>query len=172
MRRTAESPPSEQSLQVLKLLVSRPGEVVTREELRQVLWTSTTFVDFEVGLNSAVRKLREALDDSADNPRFVETLLRRGYRFVASVSVESEGVLVTEPVAAPVPEPASFTSSRPQGRHGGLAILLLLLLAGSVSALYVRGKDGTRAADGGEPVACNWWCFPSKTRLATPGRST
>jgi len=76
----------EQSFQVLKLLLSRPGDVVTREELQQVLWTSDTFVDFEVGLNSAVRKLREALDDSAENPRFVETLPRRGYRFVGPVA--------------------------------------------------------------------------------------
>jgi TolB-like protein/DNA-binding winged helix-turn-helix (wHTH) protein/tetratricopeptide (TPR) repeat protein len=78
----------EQSFQVLKLLLSRPGDVVTREELQQVLWTSDTFVDFEVGLNSAVRKLREALDDSAENPRFVETLPRRGYRFVGPVAVD------------------------------------------------------------------------------------
>jgi len=76
----------EQSFQVLKLLLSRPGDVVTREELQRVLWTSDTFVDFELGLNSAVRKLREALDDSAENPRFVETLPRRGYRFAASVA--------------------------------------------------------------------------------------
>ena len=76
----------DQSFQILKTLLSRPGEVVTRDELRHVLWTSETFVDFEVGLNSAVRKLREALDDSAENPRFVETLPRRGYRFVAPVT--------------------------------------------------------------------------------------
>src|SRR6188474_3077532 len=76
----------EQSFRLLKLLLSRPGDVVTREELQQVLWRSDTFVDFEVGLNSAVRKLREALDDSAENPRFVETLPRRGYRFVASLT--------------------------------------------------------------------------------------
>ena len=61
--------------------------MVTRDELRRVLWTADTFVDFEVGLNSAVRKLREALDDSADNPRFVETVPRRGYRFIAPVTV-------------------------------------------------------------------------------------
>jgi DNA-binding winged helix-turn-helix (wHTH) protein len=66
--------------------------VATREELPNVLWTSKTFVDFEVGLNSAVRKLREALDDSADNPRFVETLPRRGYRFVAPVSFTGGGI--------------------------------------------------------------------------------
>src|SRR5918995_5682971 len=76
----------DQSFQILRLLLSRPAEVVTREELRHALWTSETFVDFEVGLNSAVRKLREALDDSPDNPRFVETLPRRGYRFIAPVN--------------------------------------------------------------------------------------
>ena len=75
-----------QSVQILKVLLSRPGEVVTREELRHVLWSSGTFVDFEVGLNSAIRRLREALDDSAENPRFIETLPRHGYRFVGSVS--------------------------------------------------------------------------------------
>jgi len=75
----------EQSFQILLLLLERPGEVVTRDELRERLWFSDTFVDFNVGLNSAVRKLREALDESADNPRFVETLPRRGYRFIASV---------------------------------------------------------------------------------------
>src|SRR6266487_2763217 len=73
----------DQSFQILQELLSRPGEVVTREDLRRQLWTSDTFVDFDVGLNSAIRKLREALEDSADNPRFVETLPRRGYRFIA-----------------------------------------------------------------------------------------
>ena len=68
----------DQSFQILRALLMRPGELVTRDELRQLLWTAETFVDFEVGLNSAVRKLREALDDSADNPRFVETVPRRG----------------------------------------------------------------------------------------------
>src|SRR6188474_3314306 len=63
----------DQSFQILKLLLSRPGEVVSREELKRALWTADTFVDFEVGLNSAVRKLREALDDAVDNPRFVAT---------------------------------------------------------------------------------------------------
>src|SRR6266850_3754753 len=75
----------DQSFQILRILLDRPGDVVTRAELQQRLWPSDTFVDFNVGLNSAVRKLREALDDSAENPRFIETLPRRGYRFVASV---------------------------------------------------------------------------------------
>ncbi|MGH9804602.1 MAG: protein kinase domain-containing protein, partial [Candidatus Acidiferrales bacterium] len=76
----------EQPLQILLLLLQRPGEVVTREELRQKLWPGDTFVDFEAGLNTAVKKLRDALDDSADRPRFVETLPRRGYRFIGPVA--------------------------------------------------------------------------------------
>jgi DNA-binding winged helix-turn-helix (wHTH) protein len=72
-------------LQVLALLLERAGNVVTREELRNKLWPSDTFVDFDHSLNTAVNKLREALGDSASNPRFVETLARRGYRFIAPV---------------------------------------------------------------------------------------
>ena len=75
----------EQPLQVLALLLEHAGEVVTREELRNKLWPSDTFVDFDHSLNTAVNKLREALGDSASNPRFVETLARRGYRFIAPV---------------------------------------------------------------------------------------
>src|SRR6187200_508111 len=93
----------DQSFQILKTLIKRPGELVTRDELRRVLWTAETFVDFEVGLNSAIRKLREALDDSAENPRFVQTLPRRGYRFVSLVTaVAPRSTSVAEPVAPEV----------------------------------------------------------------------
>src|SRR5579862_478737 len=74
-------------LQLLQALLERPGEVVARDELRDRLWAADTFVDFESGLNSAVNRLRLALGDSADNPRYVETLARNGYRFMAPVSV-------------------------------------------------------------------------------------
>jgi len=80
----------EQPFQILALLLERPGEVVTREELQQKLWQGETFVDFDVGLNTAVKKLRDALGDSADSPQFVETLPRRGYRFIASVEQGAE----------------------------------------------------------------------------------
>jgi DNA-binding winged helix-turn-helix (wHTH) protein/Tol biopolymer transport system component len=76
----------DQPLQILKLLLERPGELVTREELRQKLWPADTFVSFEPGLNAAVARLRETLGDSADTPRFVETLPRRGYRFIGAVA--------------------------------------------------------------------------------------
>src|SRR4051794_26888761 len=73
----------EQPFQVLVMLLDRPGEVVTRDELKRSLWPADTYVDFEGGLNRAINKLREALGDDADNPRFIETLPRRGYRFPA-----------------------------------------------------------------------------------------
>ncbi|MBV9609857.1 MAG: winged helix-turn-helix domain-containing protein [Acidobacteria bacterium] len=76
----------EQPFQVLLMLLERPAELVTREEIRQRLWPVDTFVDFDHGLNTAVNKLRDALGDSASNPRFIETLARRGYRFIAPVS--------------------------------------------------------------------------------------
>jgi Tol biopolymer transport system component/DNA-binding winged helix-turn-helix (wHTH) protein len=75
----------EQPFEVLTILLERPGHVVTREDLQKRLWSDDTFVDFETGLNTAIKKIREALGDSADNPRFVETLHRRGYRFIAPV---------------------------------------------------------------------------------------
>ena len=71
-----------QPIQVLGVLLERPGELVTREELRARLWGSETFVDFEHGLHAAVNKLRAALNDSADDPSYIETIPRRGYRFV------------------------------------------------------------------------------------------
>jgi len=77
----------EQPFQVLAVLLTRPGDLVTRDELRDRLWTADTFVDFEHGLNKAINKVREALGDSAESPRFVETVPRRGYRFIADVTV-------------------------------------------------------------------------------------
>jgi len=87
----------EQPFEILRLLLLRPGEVVTREELRRQLWPDGTYVDFEHSLNAAVKRLRAALGDDADNPRFVETLPRRGYRFVASPSAADAPPLAVQP---------------------------------------------------------------------------
>src|SRR6267378_2297086 len=76
----------EQPFQVLSMLLERPGDVLTREELRQKLWPADTFVDFDDGLNTAIKKLRDTLGDSADSPRFIETLPKRGYRFICPVN--------------------------------------------------------------------------------------
>jgi len=88
----------EQPFQVLAILLRRPGELVTREELRQSLWPADTFVDFDHSLNTAINKIREVLGDSASNSQYVETVPKRGYRFVASVEVISP-----EPQAAAPP---------------------------------------------------------------------
>src|SRR5712692_4678295 len=76
---------SEQPFQILAILLEKPAEIVTRDELRDRLWPGDTFVDFDHGLNNAVMRLREVLGDSSENPRFVDTIPRRGYRFIAPV---------------------------------------------------------------------------------------
>lgn len=94
-----------QPFQVLSLLLERPGELLTREEISRQLWPDGTFVDYEHGVNSAVNRIREALGDTAGNPRFVETLARRGYRFVAPV--ERIGLNGDSPALLAVPPAAS-----------------------------------------------------------------
>ena len=96
----------EQPFQVLALLLERAGDVVTREELRQKLWPSDTFVDFDHSLNTAINKVREVLGDSASSPRYVETLARRGYRFIA-------------PVQANVPAESTHASTQLSGDDFG-----------------------------------------------------
>ena len=86
----------DQPFQLLMLLLQRPGEVVTREELRQSLWPEGTFVDFDGSLNVILKRLRAALDDDPENPRFVQTVPRRGYRFIAPVAMEKTPELVSE----------------------------------------------------------------------------
>ena len=82
----------EQPFQILQVLLQRPGEIITREELQQKIWPSDTFVDFDHGLYNAIKRLREALGDSAETPRFVETLSRRGYRFIGKIERETSRI--------------------------------------------------------------------------------
>jgi Tol biopolymer transport system component/DNA-binding winged helix-turn-helix (wHTH) protein len=136
-----------QSFQILRMLLERKGELVTREELRQALWPSDTYVDFDHGVNAAVNRLREALGDSADAPRFIETLPRRGYRFISSVQ---NGIPVSAPVMGDAPvgsaEPASVRPSRASHRsliwlYGlGLAIALAFFL---ITAVLHQKRNGT-----------------------------
>lgn len=99
-----------QPFQVLAMLLERPGELLTRDEIARQLWPDGTFVDYEHGVNSAINRIREALGDTAANPRFVETLARRGYRFVAPVEQISMDLVANhngENAAPPAPEPAA-----------------------------------------------------------------
>jgi Tol biopolymer transport system component/DNA-binding winged helix-turn-helix (wHTH) protein len=121
----------EQPLRILAILLENPGQTVTREQLRNALWTADTFVDFDRSLNAAVAKLRQALGDSADNPRFIETQARRGYRFIAPVNVAAE------------PVPVLTTSEPPESRFRIRSLVwvaaaaLCVLLIGS-GILYYR----------------------------------
>src|SRR5438067_914490 len=101
---------SGQPFQVLAMLVERPGEVVTREELHSRLWPADTFVDFDHGLNNAVARVREVLGDSSDTPRYVETIPRRGYRFIAPVA-DTPPATVSPPISKPKISPAPEVTS-------------------------------------------------------------
>jgi TolB-like protein/DNA-binding winged helix-turn-helix (wHTH) protein len=132
----------EKPFQLLALLLEKGGEVVTRDELREKLWPAGTFVDFDHGLNTAINKLREALGDRAENPRFIETLPRRGYRFIAPLSVAAR----LEPTGKERRPGASFLS------RGNLAAAGLMLALGSLGVYYLffraplAGNSPTAAA--------------------------
>jgi cholera toxin transcriptional activator len=100
----------EQPFQVLAVLLQNAGQVVTRESLRETIWPADTFVDFDHSLNTAVNKIRESLGDSASNPRFVETLARRGYRFIAPV----ESIATPAPGTNPPPPPETANPLHPE----------------------------------------------------------
>ena len=108
----------EQPFQVLAILLERPGEVVSREQLRQRLWPADTFVDFDHSLNTAINKLREALGDSASNPRFIETLAKRGYRLVAPVST----VAALDTATPEVPDTTQLSGAPPTAAECGVAV--------------------------------------------------
>jgi Tol biopolymer transport system component/DNA-binding winged helix-turn-helix (wHTH) protein len=141
---------SAQPLHVLLALLDRPGELVTRDELRQRLWPADTYVDFEHGLNAIVKRLRDALGDSADTPRYIETVPRRGYRLVAALNhgTPASSAPIPEPTV-PTPEPAASSEPRPAAdpvpagarrRYALVAASLLaaLALAALVSLNYRR----------------------------------
>jgi TolB-like protein/DNA-binding winged helix-turn-helix (wHTH) protein len=133
-----------QPFQVLRILLEHPGQSVTREELQKQIWPADTFVDFDHGLNNAVKKLRQALGDDAENPRYIETLAKRGYRFIGTV--ENGGPVVTRE-AAPVPVPPKkgpLPTARGKGHVWGLglgaAVMVGLMLVLGLNAGGVRER--------------------------------
>jgi DNA-binding winged helix-turn-helix (wHTH) protein len=157
-----------QPFEVLVALLERPNQVVTREEIRQRLWPSDTFVDFDHGLNTAINKVRDVLGDTAANPRFLETLPKRGYRFIAPVQEVSEkpvanaghdttqGAAVDADVATPVPAVAPTPSSvddqelPPVNRTLGRSLFLLIQVM--YLCFYVVAL--ARVSEG---VVGSWW---------------
>lgn len=122
----------EQPFQILQILLQQPGETVTREELRQKIWPSDTFVDFDHGLYNAIKRLRDALGDSAESPRFIETIPRHGYRFIAPVSGNGDAQAVAE-----LPTEGTLTETRRSRR--GLQIGIVLGLGAAALLLALLG---------------------------------
>src|SRR5215467_12471119 len=130
-KRGVRIPIQAQPLKILQMLLEQPGAVVTRQHLREALWPSDTFVDFESGLNNAVKRLRVALGDSGDNPRFIETLARRGYRFIAPALELTKGdEEASAPASRVLVSPASEKSPRRKAiwMLAGLGGIVLLAL--------------------------------------------
>jgi DNA-binding winged helix-turn-helix (wHTH) protein len=167
---------SGQPFQVLAILVERPGEVVTREQLQKKLWPDGTFVDFDHSLNTAINKIREALGDSAENPRFIETLARRGYRFIAQVekvgggqpahvAAERKEVEVTagiSPLASreEIPQPFAQPGDHLKTGHPGPFLRSRLRRALAIICLFVAA------------AALYWWLVRQRAAPAQPLRLT
>ena len=138
-----------QSFQILEVLLSRAGDVVTRDELHQRLWPADTYVDFEHGLNNAIKRLREALGDSAEKPRYVETLPRKGYRFIGEIKPPAfQSALVIGPPAPESPSTLPFTPplvEPPSSRQLLLLISATLITAAGI-ILFFFFREHFRAA--------------------------
>jgi Tol biopolymer transport system component/DNA-binding winged helix-turn-helix (wHTH) protein len=173
----------EQPLQVLILLLARPGQLVTREELRQRLWPSNTFVDFDHGLNAVINRLRDTLGDSADTPRFVETLPRRGYRFIApvegnrptdqsgpneaTVQADVQPIDIPPATASDTSEPRRsrgwFSTGRAARRAGIAALSAIVLIVVGIGAWRLRPAPAVAASPRVVPLTTlkGWEGHPS-----------
>ncbi len=142
-RNSARVHVQEQSLQVLLALLEKPGTVVTRDQLQERLWPKGTHVDFEHSLNAAVKRLRAALEDDADHPRYIETLPRRGYRLMVEASSETKTGAENDP--PPEPESAPIVENRARPHFvWGIASLVVLLIAATAAiiTLHLRKNSG------------------------------
>ena len=141
-----------QPLRVLQMLLTRPGEVVTRQELRKAIWPPDTIVDFDQGLHSAIKRLREALNDSAEAPRFIETLPGRGYRFIASIGsvvgggIQSLAVLPLENLSRH-PEQEYFADGMTEALITNLAKISALRVTSRTSAMQYKGVRNKSARE-------------------------
>jgi len=168
---------SGQPFQVLAVLVQRPGEVVTREELHSELWSADTFVDFDHGLNNAVARIREVLDDSSATPRYVETIPRRGYRFIADVRLPEPLAPAVDPAiisadeitrsdASPSSVPPAVRSFYSRNRRGLLAAVAVLVVF-ALGLLLYRIRSGKSAK---QPTISSLAVLPLKNLSGEPAQ--
>src|SRR4051812_6006068 len=134
-----------QPFDVLVLLIERAGDVVTREELQQKLWPANTFVDFDHGLNKAINKIRETLGDSAEAPRFVETVARRGYRFLADVRTIAPPPVASAVTVADVPAPPPAVGVRRRSLNWMAAAVVAILASAGVTWELYAARHGAPA---------------------------
>src|SRR5262249_5823041 len=134
----------EQPFQVLVMLLERPGELVTREELRRRLWSADTFVDFDHSLNAAIKRLRDALGESSESPVFIETMARRGYRFIAPIDTGATRE-VAKDVFSPTPAAKVFANTRAGIRWRSLAALVMVVASLVGALLFARYKTSSGA---------------------------
>ena len=142
-----------QPFQILSILLERPGEVVTREEIRQRLWSSDTFVDFEHSLNSAMKKLRSALGDSPENSRYIETMPRVGYRFIAPIEEISEAKLSAVEASSPSTLVETAKGEEPRTGPGVYALGTAVVLVAVVVAVYFAWSRARVRLEHGSKVA-------------------
>jgi DNA-binding winged helix-turn-helix (wHTH) protein len=124
----------DQPFRILSLLLQQPGDIITRERLKDLLWLGDTFVDFDHSLNAAIAKLRQALGDSAESPRFIETVARRGYRFIAPVTGTG-----ADSISETVPVPKPKTANRLR-----LTFLIAAVAVLTAGGLWFQWKDRAR----------------------------
>lgn len=157
-----------QPLAILQILLDRPGELVTREELQKILWPGNTFVDFEHSLNAAVKRLRAALKDSADQPRYIETQARRGYRFIAPINGVALDRESEKPAVAPIESQAQPRATF----HGRRRLWLMAVTAVCVIEIASWGWRvwRTRLAITGEPVVRSLAVLPLQNLSGDPSQ--
>ena len=159
-----------QPIQVLAALLQHAGSLVTREELREQIWPADTFVDFDHSLHNSIARLREVLGDSAQKPRYIETLPRRGYRFIAAV----EGIEGEKPEPSAPPEMESVAPVAGSPTKGRTAVLsLTLLILGSIgSAFWLVRPVSPRAGAGEDLQLHSIAVLPLNNCRATSHRNT
>jgi DNA-binding winged helix-turn-helix (wHTH) protein/Tol biopolymer transport system component len=154
-----------QPFQILAMLLDRPGDLITREEMRARLWPADTFVDFDHGLNSAMRRLRDALGDFAENPTYIETLERRGYRFIFPVESQSgdhgrSGLAIVIPISPAEPAPAPSYIAGLQGRKLKVASVIAFGIGLIAVAVLIVHSSSARIAQLGRRIVT----IPGETR--------
>jgi DNA-binding winged helix-turn-helix (wHTH) protein len=166
-----------QPFQILLALLEHPGEVVDREQLQKRIWAPDTFVDFDHGLNNAVKKLREALADDAEKPRFIETLSKRGYRFIGQVEGRNGPPALGESAVIPPVRPIPILSRRTKPRRivlwtSVIFVLATLIvgwrLAGSRTGTFRHATAKARGASKGSPIIDAWYPVPLINRPLVP----